>query len=651
MNESEESKSFKVQLMEYWSSKNMSNIKIPQIGGRELDFFKLYKAVIKRGGAQAVSNNKMWKEIVNEFGFPSTCTSASFTLRNHYTRFLLGYEQKYFFHKGDEEAMPVLKAGRKRKRKENSSNQPGDSSETGSDSEEVKDQTEKKVKPSQPNNLAISQQPNKDDVKILNQQFVRPNQLKQNPYPVMRMEPPKQEQNKSTLYKQLSEAYQLNQINTRQELFFTRKNKMFPMVQDIKRISLAFESRIQDEITFALNQLLLYSVNSMHQFTLESYNHLLEGIVQYLEEIIKNVPSLNKILQLKEIKPRTLQEFGGTSDYSYSGPPATKEAFKELCILDNYNFPICDIVLFNSQKKKEVSPIVFLRKRKRYNVENLKEMAGEVYLLEQTRTIFLILRNFSFTKSNEVYMAKNERLLQIMIQLFILNSDSQITKYILDILANISKQIQLMNIPDYKLFCERLFELLNADTSDELEACVDIIRNLIAIQENESIIENFLPKYIDQVTRLMLQAQGDIREGILEFLCFLSDLRMATRVQLARHPKLIMRMVGLLSSGVMKQNRQLPSHLQSQQHNQQGEGERNSEKITKLAALTLSNISLAPLSRAYLKPFERDLFVVASTDETVTKYISNILSELMNYEPESDPERQYMFQSINMANI
>lgn len=55
----------------------------------------------------------------------------------------------------------------------------------------------------------------------------------------------------------------------------------------------------------------------------------------------------------------------------------------------------------------------------------------------------------------------------------------------------------MISLPEYKLFCERLFELLNADTNDELEACVDIIRNLIAIQENESIIENFLPKYLD----------------------------------------------------------------------------------------------------------------------------------------------------------
>ena len=73
-----------------------------------------------------------------------------------------------------------------------------------------------------------------------------------------------------------------------------------------------------------------------------------------------------------------------------------------------------------------------------------------------------------------------------------MNCDSQITKYILDILANISKHMQLLVVSDYKSFCERLFEVLNADTSEELEAAVDIIRNLIAIPENESIIEGYL---------------------------------------------------------------------------------------------------------------------------------------------------------------
>lgn len=68
-------------------------------------------------------------------------------------------------------------------------------------------------------------------------------------------------------------------------------------------------------------------------------------------------------------------------------------------------------MLFNATKKIDASPIVYLRNKMKENVDNLKEIVGEVFLLEQVRMIFLILRNFSFTKSNEVYFAKNERLL------------------------------------------------------------------------------------------------------------------------------------------------------------------------------------------------------------------------------------------------
>ena len=62
-----------------------------------------------------VSNHKLWKEIVDEFGLPSTCTSASFTLKNHYQKYLLGYEQRFFFGKDDTADLPELVAGRQRK--------------------------------------------------------------------------------------------------------------------------------------------------------------------------------------------------------------------------------------------------------------------------------------------------------------------------------------------------------------------------------------------------------------------------------------------------------------------------------------------------------------------------------------------------------
>lgn len=68
---------------------------MPSIGGKELDLCKLYKAVYVRGGSVQVSSRKLWKEIVNEFQIPSSCTSASFTLRNHYNRCLLAFENKF----------------------------------------------------------------------------------------------------------------------------------------------------------------------------------------------------------------------------------------------------------------------------------------------------------------------------------------------------------------------------------------------------------------------------------------------------------------------------------------------------------------------------------------------------------------------------
>lgn len=110
---------------------------------------------------------------------------------------------------------------------------------------------------------------------------------------------------------------------------------------------------------------------------------------------------------------------------------------------------------------------------------------------------------------------------------------------------------------------------------------MDTLRNLIAIQENEIIFEQLLHYYIESVTRLLLYSNGEIREGILEFLCYLSDLRMSTRISLAKQPRLILRLVALLASGIGKSN----------------------DKIMKLAGLTISNISIPPSSKKYLAPY------------------------------------------------
>lgn len=86
---------FKDSLIKFQKQLGNDNFKVPSIGGKELNLCKLFKAVYVRGGSAQVSTRKLWKEIVNEFQIPISCTSASFTLRNHYNKCLLAYEKKF----------------------------------------------------------------------------------------------------------------------------------------------------------------------------------------------------------------------------------------------------------------------------------------------------------------------------------------------------------------------------------------------------------------------------------------------------------------------------------------------------------------------------------------------------------------------------
>lgn len=56
---------------------------------------------------------------------------------------------------------------------------------------------------------------------------------------------------------------------------------------------------MHDEMVYALNSLLLYSVNATDPFLLDHGSQLLENITKYLEESIKNLPSLSRALKIK----------------------------------------------------------------------------------------------------------------------------------------------------------------------------------------------------------------------------------------------------------------------------------------------------------------------------------------------------------------
>ena len=97
MEEDEEanSKKFREELTKYYNLQGKESFKYPIVSGKNLDLYKLYKEVIKRGGYQVVFENKQWKDVVTTLDLPSSCTSASFTVKRHYKKYLLSYEQTF----------------------------------------------------------------------------------------------------------------------------------------------------------------------------------------------------------------------------------------------------------------------------------------------------------------------------------------------------------------------------------------------------------------------------------------------------------------------------------------------------------------------------------------------------------------------------
>ncbi|KAK9871873.1 hypothetical protein WA026_015120 [Henosepilachna vigintioctopunctata] len=57
-----------------------------------LDLYELYNLVIARGGLVDVINKKLWQEIIKGLHLPSSITSAAFTLRTQYMKYLYPYE-------------------------------------------------------------------------------------------------------------------------------------------------------------------------------------------------------------------------------------------------------------------------------------------------------------------------------------------------------------------------------------------------------------------------------------------------------------------------------------------------------------------------------------------------------------------------------
>lgn len=91
---------------------NGSELKLRRIGGAELDVYGLYNAVLERGGLQAVILSRAFKMVAKALNLPKSCTSAAFILRVEYEKLLYAYEQKHVWDRDPEQMAQLFPADR-----------------------------------------------------------------------------------------------------------------------------------------------------------------------------------------------------------------------------------------------------------------------------------------------------------------------------------------------------------------------------------------------------------------------------------------------------------------------------------------------------------------------------------------------------------
>uniref|UniRef100_A0A3Q0SM84 AT-rich interactive domain 5A n=1 Tax=Amphilophus citrinellus TaxID=61819 RepID=A0A3Q0SM84_AMPCI len=95
-----EEKAFVSRLHSFMKEKGTPIERIPHLGFKQINLWKIYKAVDKLGGYDSVTARRLWKKVYDELGGSPGSTSAATCTRRHYERLVLPFERNI---KGEED--------------------------------------------------------------------------------------------------------------------------------------------------------------------------------------------------------------------------------------------------------------------------------------------------------------------------------------------------------------------------------------------------------------------------------------------------------------------------------------------------------------------------------------------------------------------
>lgn len=518
---------------------NFRELPSPQmINNKPLSLLRLFTAVVNRGGADRVSELKLWKDVAAELEYSSDCSSTTFAFKCHYSKCLADYE-KFFFGK------PKV--------------------------------TEEQDLENKVNNLTSSLHPSKtDEQRLLGKQIVKPD--------IAFM----------TFYRSEPKAPQ--QLSK-----YHKKTRILSATPSAKKIVLSFESHNKEEIVRSLNILLIFSSNGNNPHStllFENQPYLIEGLTNYLYHCINNINQFHDVFEFLE---------GVKKTEAYLAE-AAEAASKRLTANLSFKY-------FEKNNKSMKLPYLTklerdLEKQEEAYEEQLideeLEEATEFELHEHLQTILLIIRNMSFTKSNEPPIIKNTKLMNLLYLLLIKSNNEETKTNCLEIITNVAKHIVLADVKkiSYELLAA-INDCLRMNNNLELnEIALECFRRLSYPAGNEEFLEKLGDSFVSELANLLMSGNAETRERAVELLYVLSDQTNETKVIIANSDNCLLRLVGLVTSNTID------------------------KKIPKYAACTLSNLALLPSIQKMIAPYEQELFVAATVDDSVSKIVMAVLSEL-----------------------
>ncbi|XP_075300642.1 AT-rich interactive domain-containing protein 5A [Opisthocomus hoazin] len=122
--EKEEEEAFLVSLYQFMKERRTPIERIPHLGFKQINLWKIYKAVEKLGAYELVTGRRLWKNVYDELGGSPGSTSAATCTRRHYERLVLPYVR----HLKGEDDKPLPPSKPRKQYKVSKGGEPGEKS-------------------------------------------------------------------------------------------------------------------------------------------------------------------------------------------------------------------------------------------------------------------------------------------------------------------------------------------------------------------------------------------------------------------------------------------------------------------------------------------------------------------------------------------